>query len=467
MDPAPFFLASPFTHPLTLTSIQLLLLAFIIGYTAPSSPLRPSFLPLTATLSWHVIHSCPARVPSRFWRGIFASYSSGFVLQYADLALLGNWTFPTAGPRNPAIHLRRQPSRRDSRTAEALQSTIQQRVRFGIAAATDSRRSGSAWEVKGVPPFSQQEPSYVPARGTFLRHEGCRLVAMYLVLDAMASQAPSAGEGGLDSLPQMPLLTRLPEVTVGEVVARVGSTLGVWTSIYCIVQLLYSAGAVVSVASGLSEPRQWRPLFGSWSEAFTLRRFWGYVPIALDALLPVPSSSVLLSSVVLSTSAIKSTYHQLNRQKYSAPASFITYSLLRFRHRGLPARCTFTFFVFLLSGLQHTVIDVAEGLPWDRPGSLRFYIMQFAGIMVEDMVQELWRLGVKVRKGEVGTGEGQAGGGRQQRGTRWVGRCLGYMWVLGFLAWTTPGWIVPRLVETGVEQVLPFSVVGRILEGRK
>ena len=284
MAPTSLVLVSLSTHPLTLTSLQLLHLAFLISYTTPSSSLRPSLLPFIATLSWHVIHSCPARLPSRFWRGILAGYSTGFVLQSVDLALLGSST----------LH-------RDPRTAEAPSpstplspNTVAQRVCSGLATALDSRRSGSPWEVKGVPLFSRQKPSYVPARGTFLRREAFRLVAVYLVLDAMAWQAPSAEGPGLYPVHQVPLLTRLREVTVGEVGARVGFTLGVWTSICCIIQLLYSAAAVVSVASGLSEPRRWRPVFGDWREAVTLRRFWGYVLIAVDALLVVLSSLLFL-----------------------------------------------------------------------------------------------------------------------------------------------------------------------------
>ena len=87
--------------------------------------------------------------------------------------------------------------------------------------------------------------------------------------------------------------------------------------------------------------------------------------------------------------------------------------------------------------------------------------------MVEDTLQGLWGLWVKGKEDEGKTGEGQAGEGRQERATQWVGRLLGYMWVLGVLTWSTPGWIVPRLAENGVERVLPYSVVGRVLGERK
>ena len=39
----------------------------------------------------------------------------------------------------------------------------------------------------------------------------------------------------------------------------------------------YSFMSAVSVALGLTEPKEWPAMFGSWSEAYTIGRFWGFV----------------------------------------------------------------------------------------------------------------------------------------------------------------------------------------------
>ena len=43
------------------------------------------------------------------------------------------------------------------------------------------------------------------------------------------------------------------------------------------VSMTYSSMAAASVTLGLTEPRQWPPIFGHWSEAFTVGRYWGFV----------------------------------------------------------------------------------------------------------------------------------------------------------------------------------------------
>lgn len=69
--------------------------------------------------------------------------------------------------------------------------------------------------------------------------------------------------GALGSLlDRMSFLTSLAEIQVG-------------------MTMPYSFMSAVSVALGLTEPRDWPALFGSWSEAYTIGRFWGFVSTLL------------------------------------------------------------------------------------------------------------------------------------------------------------------------------------------
>ena len=53
-------------------------------------------------------------------------------------------------------------------------------------------------------------------------------------------------------------------------------------------QLAHSIAALLDVRFGFSKVEFWRPLFGSPGEAYTLRRFWGFV-------IDLPSQSAMLS----------------------------------------------------------------------------------------------------------------------------------------------------------------------------
>jgi hypothetical protein len=44
---------------------------------------------------------------------------------------------------------------------------------------------------------------------------------------------------------------------------------------YAVINLGYDLTSVFAVAAGISEAKYWPHLFGPFSEAYTIRRFWG------------------------------------------------------------------------------------------------------------------------------------------------------------------------------------------------
>lgn len=91
---------------------------------------------------------------------------------------------------------------------------------------------------------------------------------------------------------------------------------------------------------------------------------------------------------------------------------------------------------------------MAEGMPWQRSGSVRFFVTQFVGVVLEDAAQEFYR---RI--------------GRRLGG--WRARALGFVWVFAFHVWSTPAWSYPGLVDrTGGEKdrILPFSLIGPLLK---
>lgn len=77
----------------------------------------------------------------------------------------------------------------------------------------------------------------------------------------------------------IPILTRLDEVTVEEIITRIATTLFFWIAGYLIVQAYFSFWAFLVVAFGFDRPEWWRPMFGSLSECYTIRGFWGHVKL--------------------------------------------------------------------------------------------------------------------------------------------------------------------------------------------
>jgi len=214
-------------------------------------------------------------------------------------------------------------------------------------------------------------------------------------------------------------------------------TLGSGLGVFCAQQGVYSLVALAAVGLGLSEPRYWRPLFGSISQAYTVRRFWRY------ALFLRPSVCRLIKLLLLSR-----VWHQNNREKTTVPAQAIVYDILRLPKESYIGHYLVFFLVFLISGLLHATIDLAAGIPWHDSGAVRFFCTQALGIWIEEVLNALY----------IGLWQGA------RPLPRWTG-LLGYVWVVLFLSWSWPAYMYPMLYrarEGSADSFLPISVVGRL-----
>ena len=141
-------------------------------------------------------------------------------------------------------------------------------------------------------------------------------------------------------------------------------------------------------------------------------------------------------------------WHQFQRQKLTSCANFLVFDLLRLRKGSLVTRYAHLLTVFLISGLQHALTDVAEGYSWQSSGSILFFLTQAGGIILEDAVQAMYS------KRYYNSGRKQAQSGRA--------KYVGYLWVIVFLVWSTPAWIYPALRENKGEEkdtLIPYSFV--------
>lgn len=114
------------------------------------------------------------------------------------------------------------------------------------------------------------------------------------------------------------------------------------------------------------------------------------------------------------------------------------------------ARYTRILATFFISGVLHLSADIAIGIASGESGSIRFFCTQAVGILIEDSVQALYYQFVPYR---VKTGSYQ-----------WarVEKVIGYVWLVVFLAWSTPAWAFPAMQRSqgkAEELILPFSIV--------
>lgn len=130
------------------------------------------------------------------------------------------------------------------------------------------RRVGTPWQIKNMPSTADtraQSPT------SFLVRRIAVTAACYLFLDIMVSfPPPDAAKVRSD---KVALFMR--GLSVDDVIFRIGATVSFWLTPAIAVTATSNLFAIVAVLSGLSRPEDCPPAFGSFLEAYNIRRFWG------------------------------------------------------------------------------------------------------------------------------------------------------------------------------------------------
>ncbi|KAL4913040.1 membrane bound O-acyl transferase family-domain-containing protein [Aspergillus aurantiobrunneus] len=277
------------------------------------------------------------------------------------------------------------------------------------------RGVGTAYETKDL----KYHPS---CRWKFLTWNLFVLGFQYLLMDLVTHQPTSPMDIERFFSPGREyLLFRpddVPSPTLAEAVIHLAVTLVAWGPMGAsFISIFYRIVALLSVALGISSPNQWPSLFGSISDTYRLRRFWGRY------------------------------WHQLLRQPFQGITKLITRNVLRLPHQSRLARYLGLVLVFACSALLHACMDAKAGIGFKLSGAWACFLLQAVGITLEDTA-----VGVYTRV----FGDSQS---QSQSTPLWV-RLLGYVWVWGFLALVAPLYQFPLMrgqdpMRTG----MPVSVV--------
>ncbi|THC96848.1 hypothetical protein EYZ11_003672 [Aspergillus tanneri] len=178
----------------------------------------------------------------------------------------------------------------------------------------------------------------------------------------------------------------------------------------------YRVFSVIFVGLGISEPKQWPPLYGHYCDTSTLRGYFGTF------------------------------WHQTLRWPFQGISNYISHQVLGLA-RGTVSRYVNLFIVFFLSGTLHSILDVAFGGHWYPAGGLLcFFVFLPAGIVIEDVVRWAWRRLVARHSNS------QNGG--------WLVRIIGHLWVIFYLALVTPIFNYPlQRIEGNPTYLVPWSLV--------
>ena len=269
-------------YPLTPSVLSISTIVLALGFTPPGSPLRPlGLIPMIGCvqLSMHAIQ-VEGRNINTLRMSIILGSTTGMLMQYLDSVLLSRWSYEAQGPTSGLGGQKplRTPSSTSQPKGHHLTSTFASRLRFGWEEAFRARSTRTPWQVNHVPYFFPDRPKMVPTKTQFLYRMASELLLSVLILDVISFM----GQGQDTSMnavyfasSQVPIFTRLRNVTIEEVIVRFMASIVHWVATICLLQVMYDGAAIVVIALGLGRIERWPPLFNSWTECWSVRQFWG------------------------------------------------------------------------------------------------------------------------------------------------------------------------------------------------
>ncbi|KAL4887232.1 membrane bound O-acyl transferase family-domain-containing protein [Aspergillus karnatakaensis] len=332
------------------------------------------------------------------WAGITRGCSITLLLHYINLALLSKWSFHNQHG-----------------------ASLRSRLGSGFNMTLNWRFIGTPDQVKFI-----RAPAVGVSRLSFLLRAAAFIIVSYLFLDLMDSAADPELAAKYLSPENIPLLRRLYEKQLPreELIVRAVSGLGIGIALVALIGGCYNILAFFSVLSGLSAPSDWPPLFGSLSDAYTLRRVWSHV------------------------------WHQTTTHKFQSFCRWLVHDVL-----GVPRQRKASWIryakvglIFLESAGMHVALDIANGIPFSKSGALPFFCIQALGIAVEDTVINAYHY--------------LRGSNQPNKSTpSAIQKIVGYVWVACSMIWTLPAYMYPIMASPDAKSgdaIVPVSLVARM-----
>ena len=245
-------------------------------------------------------------------------------------------------------------------------TTPWQRLRFAIDHITDAR-----WGVTVFPPFDERSPRYVPSRGKLFvqRLMDCMVsIALAYYIENHSLLLPS------DYIAPNGFLRRIHKVSARELAVRVYLTVIGSLIPYLALRAGHSFASCIALALGDS-PERWPPLFGNFSDAYNLRRWYSYVAFQWD------EDETDLYSLF---------WHRAMRKPFTAQAAYVAHDVFGMRRKSPASRYCITALVFAQSAVMHVLTCPGREL-CVIPAQIAIHMGTAGAIALEDGVISLYR----------------------------------------------------------------------------
>ncbi|KAL6241814.1 hypothetical protein RBB50_011347 [Rhinocladiella similis] len=381
----------------------------LICFTNRNSVWRLGAVPLIALMAYYAWETLDFFDNNQLFNPMQAGFMMAFAIYYIVLLTI--------------VRLDDRDVRREiAQHTRQTESDISWRQRFvwTLYLLTSLRAVDTSYEIKGLD--RSKDPS-LQSRVRFLAKNLMIVIGQYLVLDFFTSNpTPEDVKERLFAPGREYLIFRpkhLPPPTSEEVVVHLMIAFMCWGPIgRWFIDVQYRTAAIVSVGLGISRPDQWPAMFGSIFETYTLRRFWGR------------------------------SWQQLFRLSFQSIGDFLCKGVLRLPPRSTVARYLSTVAIFAISAFLHAGMDAKSGIGLDKTGTIRCFMLQPVGIIMEDAALAIYR---RVS-------------GKAQEPKTWH-KLVGYVWVWAFLTLVAPLYNIPLFwYQDATKARVPFPVVGRLLQ---
>ncbi|KAL4794115.1 membrane bound O-acyl transferase family-domain-containing protein [Aspergillus venezuelensis] len=364
-------------------------------FTSSRSPLRPIAAALTAILAYILQHNIQTYYSGTRPSGPVVAMCWVNVLNAIDLLVL------TRASYDAQVAYRKTKDEKKDKPTKGGQGKygLLRKIVFALVLPYNLRRINTPWQISRVPRFDERNPAYIPSRLSFLVQSLVKLViaGAFIALLPLDPENPLLVKA-VSKLDQTKYVLFYRNYDAYSILLQAGFTLSFGIVTRASIVSGYTVGAIFAVLLG-DDPAEWPPVAGSLSEAWSLERLWGR------------------------------SWHQTLRRPLTSNATFLS-SMLGLSPSSLPAHWIRVVIAFLGSGLVHALMDIGFGVEWEKTGALLFYGLQIVGFAVEGVLKLL----LTPVANALGLG-------------KCVRRGAGYIWVAGFLLWSTPVWINPILVS--------------------
>jgi hypothetical protein len=202
------------------------------------------------------------------WAALVGGYSVTYLYHYMDIALLSRWSFEHDAPVSGLVRPDRPTCTTQTKSTTSTSLPAWEKLKFGIKLTSTFRFVGTQYEVRNTPKTNSTSSR------EFLRHTFLGIFISYCVLDLINAQNDPAIASRFLTLKNIPILARLHELTAEESIIRMFTVIAAGVGLTCVQGGIYHACALLAVSTGISEPSEWPPFYGSVRDTYTLRRFW-------------------------------------------------------------------------------------------------------------------------------------------------------------------------------------------------